>query len=134
MRYASAIPIGVYNNRTSDKAEKNFQQAINNEIIKAQIYGVLKNATKTVAEGEQKKVFLMPLGTGVFHYDKEKAFREYVTQVKEATSILTKKELALLDIQVLAWKGLGDEESQKEMNFLEKNLRENKSLKDIITR
>ena len=118
LRYCSALPVGSYLNYTRDENEIEFQQKLNNEIIKAQIYGVLRNAANFVEDRSPQRVFLMPLGTGVFHHDPEIAFKEYFNQVEIAVKMLTEDEIKKLEIRILAWRGSQHEvETFKSLNI-----------------
>merc|ERR1711904_6674 len=92
--YASAIPVNSYMNMCG-RDQVQFQTDIAEQILVAQYYGALKTAARR-SRGGKTKVFLMPLGGGVFGNPWEIIARGMST----ALEMLEKKELDGLDVRV----------------------------------
>ncbi|CAL1154271.1 unnamed protein product [Cladocopium goreaui] len=66
--YASAVPVQAYMNKGPKAANRAFQECVARRILTAQYFGALKHAAEWASEKKlQRKVFLMPLGGGVFN-------------------------------------------------------------------
>jgi hypothetical protein len=98
--YASAVPVNSYLNRTSNREELAFQAEVAETVLVGQYFGALKMAAERCSSAKQK-VFLMPLGGGVFNNDWESIAKSMALAVE----MLTPEERSKLEIKALAWKG-----------------------------
>lgn len=98
--YASAVPIGVYNNKTDSVADEKFQAKIARLILFAQYFGALKFATLLRTQGGGKvKILVMPLGGGVFRNSFDDIIRSFGCALEQ----LTPDEVQALDIIFMAF-------------------------------
>mmetsp|Transcript_47053 Transcript_47053/g.131180 ORF Transcript_47053/g.131180 Transcript_47053/m.131180 type:complete len:1287 (-) Transcript_47053:215-4075(-) len=102
--YASAVPVQAYLNTGAD--QEDFQTQVAAEILVAQYYGALAAAAADAddKDGSGKgttKVYLMPLGGGVFNNPREVIFES----ISKAVELLSDEARQALDIKVLAWEG-----------------------------
>ena len=99
--YASAVPVDSYMNR--GLSDPKYQADIAELILIAQYYGALKHAAIVAAEkGMKRKVYLMPLGGGVFN----NPWKIIARSMARALEMLAKTDmLKMLEIKALAWKG-----------------------------
>merc|ERR1712176_22368 len=104
--YASAVPVESYCNSPSTREQKVLHTSIADAVLFAQYYGALSTAAKR-AEGRKRKVFLMPLGGGVFN----NSWESICKSMARAVELLSDRELGLLDIYVLTWNGSSKEQS-----------------------
>mmetsp|Transcript_47609 Transcript_47609/g.126282 ORF Transcript_47609/g.126282 Transcript_47609/m.126282 type:complete len:145 (+) Transcript_47609:2-436(+) len=99
--YASAVPLETYNNRPMSQVQKDLHNKIGLSILVAQYYGALKTAASRAEPGTTAKVFLMPLGGGVFN----NSFDSIGKSISMAVEMLTDEDRAKLTVQVLVWNG-----------------------------
>ena len=90
-------------NRPSNEVQKVIHVQIAEAVLVAQYYGALKHAASKATA--KKKVYLMPLGGGVFN----NPWKSIAEAMGKATNMLTTDEHKKLDIQVLTWKGSSEE-------------------------
>jgi len=102
--YASAVPLATYLNNTKDVERVSFQAEIAETVLIGQYYGSLKLAAQRSSSAKQK-VFLMPLGGGVFCNE----WASIAKSMALAVEMLTPEERSKLDIKALAWEGNPDE-------------------------
>lgn len=100
--YASAVPVQAYLNAGRPDQEE-FQVALSEAFIFAQYYGALKAAAQPHKHlpGQRVKVFLMPLGGGVFN----NPWTTIAAGISQAVEALSHDERARLDIRALTWSG-----------------------------
>eukprot|EP00434_Breviolum_minutum_P023149 symbB.v1.2.020424.t1/scaffold1653.1/size107518/5 len=106
--YASAVPVDSYMNQ-GGKAD--FQARVGELILVGQYYGALKYAAesqKVSGLTGKRKVFLMPLGGGVFN----NPWDIIAKSMAKAIQLLDDDLLSLLDISALAWNGNPSEEQK----------------------
>lgn len=102
--YASAVPVQAYLNR-GGRDELPVQREVASLVLMAQYLGALKAAAAD--EGSRSKardrtrIFLMPLGGGVFNND----WSDIFAGMCKAVELLTPDEQKVLDIRVLTWSG-----------------------------
>jgi len=107
--YASAVPVGTYVNVPMDDAHEQGMLAVAEMLLFAQYYGALKHAARKPLESGRRKVYLMPLGGGVFG----NPFEVIVRAISNAVDALTELERDALDISVLTFhRSRGDEAGQ----------------------
>eukprot|EP00443_Scrippsiella_acuminata_P112248 CAMPEP_0115586630 /NCGR_PEP_ID=MMETSP0272-20121206/7797_1 /TAXON_ID=71861 /ORGANISM="Scrippsiella trochoidea, Strain CCMP3099" /LENGTH=759 /DNA_ID=CAMNT_0003021699 /DNA_START=34 /DNA_END=2310 /DNA_ORIENTATION=+ len=112
--YASAVPVKAYLN--SDGASGEFQEEVGRLVLVGQYFGALRAAAalgRVRLAGDRQKVFLMPLGGGVFR----NRFEVIVGAISSALELLAEMEpaaLELLDVRVLAFSRSGHEGPQAE--------------------
>ena len=108
--YASAIPIGSYQNNKKSKKHKEKMLKIGELVLVSQYYGALLHASNreplpnpgAVADKVEKRiVYLMPLGGGVF----ANPVPTIVWAVAQAAALLTAEQKNKLDIRILSFKG-----------------------------
>ncbi|CAK9106738.1 Hypothetical protein SCF082_LOCUS50016 [Durusdinium trenchii] len=115
--YASAVPVDSYLNRDGDSE---YQTKVAELLLVAQYYGALKHAATTAKDsghGGRRKVFLMPLGTGVFH----NSWEIIAKSMAKAVQMLDDDLLASLDICALARQGNPSEELKLQETFYKLN-------------
>eukprot|EP00930_Biecheleria_cincta_P002160 TRINITY_DN103193_c0_g1_i1.p1 TRINITY_DN103193_c0_g1~~TRINITY_DN103193_c0_g1_i1.p1 ORF type:complete len:367 (+),score=67.55 TRINITY_DN103193_c0_g1_i1:66-1166(+) len=123
--YASAVPVEAYLNRPTTPLHKAFHDKVAESVLVAQYYGALKAAAKSSGEAAKSsgpgkapvKVFLMPLGGGVFNNSWEsiaKSMSVAVEMLGQEHELLDE----LLDIQVLTWNG-NPQEKEKMKRLLD---------------
>jgi len=95
--YASAVPVQAYLNESGDQ---DFQVGVAEAVLIAQYYGALRTAARS-ATGGRRRVFLMPLGGGVFNIPLESIAKG----MSLAVELLSCQEREKLDIAALTWKG-----------------------------
>eukprot|EP00931_Biecheleriopsis_adriatica_P067676 TRINITY_DN41773_c0_g1_i1.p1 TRINITY_DN41773_c0_g1~~TRINITY_DN41773_c0_g1_i1.p1 ORF type:complete len:376 (+),score=66.34 TRINITY_DN41773_c0_g1_i1:116-1129(+) len=99
--YASAVPVDAYlNSGTTD-----FDLDVAELVLIAQYYGSLKFAADHSPPGT--KIFLMPLGGGVF----SNPWPRIASGMARAVEMLDPSQRSKLDITVLTWEGSPREES-----------------------
>ena len=104
--YASAVPVDSYLNQ-GGKAD--FQTKVAELILLGQYYGALKYAAESEKEkgqGKRRKVFLMPLGGGVFNNPWDIIGKS----MARAVEMLDDDLLAMLDVSALVWNRKPSEE------------------------
>jgi len=99
--YASAVPLETYNNRPGTPVQRDLHNKVAFGVLVAQYYAALKTAAIKAKPGTNAKVFLMPLGGGVFN----NGFDSIVKSISKAVEMLTDDDRAKLTIQVLTWNG-----------------------------
>lgn len=108
--YASAVPVQAYMNKGAKAANKAFQESVARRILTAQYFGALKHAAEWASEKKmQRRVFLMPLGGGVFNNPWESicsSMANAMAMVSEQFPNISE----LLDVYALAWNGNRAEE------------------------
>lgn len=103
--YASAVPINAYVNgigavqkNFGDEKMKEFQSAIARLLLLTQYFGSLRTAANFARDrGRRSKVFLMPLGGGVFR----NPWESIVESIARAVELLPAEDLEWLDIGIL---------------------------------
>lgn len=103
--YASAVPINAYVNgigavqkKFGDAEMQEFQNTIARLFLLAQYFGSLRTAANFAREsGRRSKVFLMPLGGGVFR----NPWESIVESIARAVELLPEEDLEWLDIGLL---------------------------------
>jgi len=103
--YASAVPLEAYLNRCSSPAARTFQGRVAEMVLVAQYYGALKTAARAARERGSIRIFLMPLGGGVFN----NPWQSIARSMALAVEMLGEGDLAKLDIRALTWCGNPDE-------------------------
>lgn len=127
--YASAVPVDSYLNREGDSK---FQSAVAELFLVAQYYGALRYAAqaelaqKNEVKTKPRKVFLMPLGTGVFHNSWEVIARS----MAKAIQMLDDDLLALLEVTALARQGNPSDPCMK--HALRRRTKEEMKLREIF--
>lgn len=117
--YASAVPVQTYTNATGEK-ERAFQETIAELVLTGQYLGALKLAAERSEAKARTKVFLMPLGGGVFR----NPWTIIGRGMAKAVELLSAGEREKLDISVLTWQG-----NPQEKATLSKHLKEFGKLK-----
>lgn len=120
--YASAVPVDSYLNRDGDSE---YQMQIAELLLVAQYYGALKYAAESMrASGRPaspgrrtRKVYLMPLGTGVFH----NSWEMIAKSMAKAVQMLDSEMISQLDISALARQGNPSEELNLQETFYRLN-------------
>lgn len=100
--YASAVPVQAYLNY--QKKDGAFQEEVSRLAISAQYYGALRLAASRATKESPMRVFVMPLGGGVFNNRSE----TIAGSISIAIELLHHEGWdvsSLLDIRVLAFKG-----------------------------
>lgn len=121
--YASAVPVNAYLNQVVDGSERSleFQTQVAELFLVAQYYAALKYAaesTRLVGRNRtRRRVYLMPLGGGVFNNPWEIIGRS----MAKALQMLDDDLLEMLDICALAWKGEPSEEQRLREVFCQLN-------------
>jgi len=98
--YASAVPVNAYLNK--DKVDATFQEEVSRLMITAQYYGALRLAS--LQGPSRKKIYLMPLGGGVFNNRSE----TIAGAISTAIEILAAEGVdvsAAVDIRLLTFRG-----------------------------
>jgi len=112
--YASAVPVNTYLNRVQKKEQLDHQNFIAACVLRAQYYGALKHAArKAEASKTRRKVYLMPLGGGVFNNSWELIARSMATAIE----MLEDREFESLEIHPLTWSGSPKEKTSLEVTF-----------------
>ena len=108
--YASAVPVNAYLNQCAEDSEAlEFQKKVAELFLVAQYYAALTYAAETAtARGRKRRVYLMPLGGGVFN----NPWEIIATSMAKALQMLDDDLLGMLDISVLAWRGEPFEEQK----------------------
>lgn len=119
--YASAVPVNAYLNRPSNTHQAVLHTNIAEGVLMAQYYGALKTAAARhlPAAKTKTKVFLMPLGGGVFN----NPWESIAKSMSVAVEMLREDELQKLDIQVLTWSG-----NPREKDMMQRLLKEHRKL------
>eukprot|EP00746_Dinoflagellata_sp_MGD_P077537 gnl/MRDRNA2_/MRDRNA2_31098_c0_seq1.p1 gnl/MRDRNA2_/MRDRNA2_31098_c0~~gnl/MRDRNA2_/MRDRNA2_31098_c0_seq1.p1 ORF type:complete len:748 (-),score=140.47 gnl/MRDRNA2_/MRDRNA2_31098_c0_seq1:53-2296(-) len=109
--YASAVPVDAYSNR--GKVSRAFQTEVGRLFIVAQYYGALRMAATIMPKESTSlvRVFLMPLGGGVFNNRLE----TIVSALSTAIELLAAEGVDVskkLDVRVLAFKGKPQEQTR----------------------
>ncbi len=115
--YASAIPIGIYTNPYTNNNNNNNLPNIANYVMIGQYYGALHTAYKKYTN-TKIKVFLMPLGGGVFNNE----FIDIFNNIIIATYLLEKKYSDVnqkLDINILTYSKSYYKENEKFVNIMD---------------
>jgi hypothetical protein len=99
--YASAVPLETYNNRPGTPVQKALHNKVAEAILVAQYYGALKAAASKAKPGTKAKVFLMPLGGGVFN----NSFGSIGKSISMAVEMLDDGDREKLTMEVLTWNG-----------------------------
>jgi len=99
--YASAVPLGVYCNKASSKHGKSFHAAIAELVITAEYFGALRQASRTAPVKGRQKIYLLPLGGGVFN----NSWESIAKAMALAVEMLDESERAKLEIFALVWYG-----------------------------
>eukprot|EP00434_Breviolum_minutum_P016954 symbB.v1.2.014957.t1/scaffold1058.1/size194011/4 len=115
--YASAVPVNAYSNKTESLENVKLQRSVAALLLRGAYFGALKLALETALSKPRsklrQKVFLLPLGGGVFNNpfkDIVKAILEAYHMVKCLPMLPNGAKLDdLLDVRVLTWKGKPEE-------------------------
>lgn len=114
--YASAVPVNAYSNKTESLENVKLQRSVAALLLRGAYFGALKMALETALSKPRsklrQKVFLLPLGGGVFNNpfkDIVKAILEAYHMVKCLPILNGVKLDDLLDVRVLTWKGKPEE-------------------------
>lgn len=110
--YASAVPVQAYcNSRKQDEA---FQQEVGRLVIAAQYYGALCKTLDMPSGGRPspRRVFLMPLGGGVFNNRIESICDAMSVAVEQLVIDRGEAALAQLDVRVLTFSGKPAEQAR----------------------
>eukprot|EP00913_Durusdinium_trenchii_P030659 g28714.t1 len=108
--YASAVPVNAYMNRTESFENALVQRAVASQLLKGAYFGALKLALEAPRSKKKRKVFMLPLGGGVFNNPFKDCSRDIAKAMVDAVTMArqlcpdTKLE-DLLDLYVLTWKG-----------------------------
>jgi len=98
--YASAVPVQAYMNQGSDRVAV-FQTEVASLVLLGQYLGALRAAASQSKGPRRVRVFLMPLGGGVFN----NPWDRICLSIAKALELLNAQERAKLDIRLLTWKG-----------------------------
>jgi len=111
--YASAVPVQAYLNY--GKEDRAFQEEVSRLVIAGQYYGALRVAASRATVSSPKRIFLMPLGGGVFNNRSETIAGAISTAVEmlQSDGFDVQK---LLDIRILTFKGKPSERA--DMTYL----------------
>lgn len=123
--YASAVPVDSYLNRDGDSE---YQMKVAELLLVAQYYGALKYAAESMRDSGRsgrpaspgrrtRKVYLMPLGTGVFH----NSWEMIAKSMAKAVQMLDSEMISQLDISALARQGNPSEELNLQETFYRLN-------------
>eukprot|EP00435_Cladocopium_sp_Y103_P023190 s914_g5.t1 len=116
--YASAVPVQAYMNKGPKAATKRFQEQVAERVLTAQYFGALKHAAEWATEKKlSRRVFLMPLGGGVFN----NPWESICSSMAKAMAMLSEQfpnAGDLLEVHALAWNG-----SRSEKETLERFLK-----------
>jgi len=114
MVYASAVPVNAYNNQllSEGKALKS-QEAVAAILLRGAYYGAIRLALEYYAQQTSPsriKVFLMPVGGGVFNNSMSSIAR-CISEAIELSAVLCPPEQLVdrLDLCVLTWNGKPEE-------------------------
>jgi len=99
--YASAVPVQAYVNKGVDSEQEAFQVQISEAVLFAQYFGAMKMA----ARRGRARIFLAPLGGGVFN----NPWESIAKSIALAVEALEEEERGRLDIRVLTWSGNASE-------------------------
>mmetsp|Transcript_60674 Transcript_60674/g.169572 ORF Transcript_60674/g.169572 Transcript_60674/m.169572 type:complete len:869 (-) Transcript_60674:176-2782(-) len=128
--YASAVPLEAYVNFAASDEARALHERVAEAMTFAQYYGAMRAAARTVTEDGRCKIFLLPLGGGVFN----NSFESIARSMSRAVEELTEDERAKLDIRALAWSGNPTEASSlKEFLQAHNKLAEDASASDAMT-
>eukprot|EP00913_Durusdinium_trenchii_P018921 g17779.t1 len=112
--YASAVPVDSYMNQGG---KTDFQAKVAELILVGQYYGALRYAAESEKEKgpgrPRRKVFLMPLGGGVFNNPWDIIGKS----MAKAVQMLDDDLLALLDVSALVWNRNPSEEQNLKLIF-----------------
>ncbi|CAK9077000.1 Conjugated bile acid hydrolase (CBAH) (Bile salt hydrolase) (BSH) (CBAH-1) (Choloylglycine hydrolase) [Durusdinium trenchii] len=103
MVYASAIPVKAYLN--AGNLDVPFQEEVGRLVIVSQYFGALRLAYEAAKPGTKQKIFLMPLGGGVFNNRAEVILGALGTALDLLAQHLKVDPAARLDVQLLAFRG-----------------------------
>lgn len=107
MVYASAVPIGAYNNpATGDSSQRALQQRIGALVLLGQYYGALRLAidVATSMDDRRARIFLMPLGGGVFRNPRSMIAKS-LSKALELAARDCPQLVDVLDVCMLTWEG-----------------------------
>lgn len=101
--YASAVPVDSYTNRAKSPVARKLHQKVAEAVLVAQYFGALRAVALRPEATKPAKVFLLPLGGGVFN----NSFESIVRAMAQAVELLAGEPglLEKLRVQVLAWSG-----------------------------
>mmetsp|Transcript_89232 Transcript_89232/g.168109 ORF Transcript_89232/g.168109 Transcript_89232/m.168109 type:complete len:357 (+) Transcript_89232:22-1092(+) len=94
--YASAVPVGTYNNARGRQYEA-FQQKVSSLLLRGAYFGAIRLALESHRSAEKTprtKVYLMPLGGGVFNNARAEIARSVSEAVELADAMCKPGELA----------------------------------------
>ncbi|CAJ1357421.1 unnamed protein product [Effrenium voratum] len=109
MVYASAIPVKAYLN--AGNLDVAFQEEVGRLVIAAQYFGALRLAALGSKPGT-RRIFLMPLGGGVFNNRAELIVGALATALELLALELGREVFARLDIRLLAFRGSAGEQER----------------------
>ena len=122
--YASAVPVNSYTNPFRSEPHANLVASVAHTTLVAQYYGALVRAAADArVTSDTVRVFLMPLGGGVFRNDVESIARA----ISEAIEMLTARQRLRLDIRFLAWEGCAESIKYRQLFADHNKLRKEKS-------
>mmetsp|Transcript_11071 Transcript_11071/g.29300 ORF Transcript_11071/g.29300 Transcript_11071/m.29300 type:complete len:696 (+) Transcript_11071:92-2179(+) len=103
--YSSAVPVQAYLNNARTPTARMVHEKVAQAVLVAQYFGAMRTAAQRTAAGQKRKIFLMPLGGGVFNNPWESIAKGMALAVE----MLDKADLDKLDISALTWNGNPDE-------------------------
>merc|ERR1712151_1463944 len=136
--YASAVPVNAYLNRSTNAQEKKLHAKLVEAGLIAQYYGAIQHIAERTPRGSKTKVFMLPLGGGVFN----NSWESIGTAMCQAAELLADRDAALfnkLELEALAWSGNPYEQStlEKELakhsKFFEGNCGEKRYEAEVAT-
>jgi len=102
--YASAVPVESYLNFATNKVESKLHQKIAEAILVAQYYGCLRKVAERTNTGETTKVYMLPLGGGVFN-NSWPSITQAMCQAAELLADSRPDLFNKLEMEALAWSG-----------------------------
>merc|ERR1719330_860698 len=123
--YASAVPVDAYLNRATTKTEQKLHGKMAEAILVAQYYGALHQIAYSVwhnrnaDRGNRTKVYLLPLGGGVFNNSWESIGRAMCLAVQMLSN--RPELLDCLEVDALTWSGNPSEKMTLERELAKGN-------------
>lgn len=109
MVYASAVPVGAYLNLAGQGSSQiGIQQKISSLMLRGAYFGALRLALESRGVGatEPTRVFIMPVGGGVFNNSFADIARSLSEALELVNALCVPGELGMcLDVRLLAWEG-----------------------------
>lgn len=114
--YASAVPVGAYLNFAGrGSSEERAQQKISSLALRGAYFGALRLALESRVSGatDLTRVFIMPVGGGVFNNSFADIARSLSEALELANAVCVKGNLMnYLDVRLLAWEGKPQEAAE----------------------